>query len=121
MALMQTIITAGIGANIVLVALILKNQFLIIKIQKKMDTSLATYEAFLTAISGSLTSISTSVATLAAGINPSGLTAADAAQLQTDLGTLATAAAAAATAASTAAANAAAGTPAPAPTSTPAA
>lgn len=80
-----------------------------------MDTALSTYEAFLTSIAGSLSSIGTSVAALAAGINPSGLTAADATQLQADLGNLATAATAAATAASTAAANAAAGTPAPVP------
>lgn len=108
------IISIELGIFVLLLIFIIQRISFIIKIQKKMDQALATYEAFLTAISGSLTSIATSVATLAAGINPSGLTAADATQLQTDLGNLATAAANAAAAAQTAASNAAAGTPAPA-------
>lgn len=108
------IIVLELGVFVLLLVFIFQRLSFIIKIQKKMDQALATYEAFLNSISGSLTSISNSVATLAAGINPSGLTAADAAQLKTDLGNLATAATAAATAAETAASNAAAGNPAPA-------
>ncbi len=112
--MVETILLIEGGVFVLLLIYIIQRISFILKIQTKMDQALATYEAFLSAISASLSSISASVAKLAAGINPSGLTAADATQLQTDLGNLATAAATAAT-------NAAAGTPAPPAPATPAA
>lgn len=80
---------------------------------KKMDTALSTYESFLVNIAGSFTTISNALGTIAKALNPSGLTAADVAQLTTDLTNLAATGAAVAAAAQTAATNAAAGTPAP--------
>lgn len=80
---------------------------------KKMDRALQTYEAFLTTISGYFASISDSLGKIAGGINPSGLTAADATQLQTDLQAVATAGKAVADAASAAAGTAAQGQAAP--------
>lgn len=98
----------------ILLALQTRSNFLTAKMLKKMDNALQTYETFLTTIGGYFTSISTSLETIAKGINPSGLTAADAAQLQTDLQALANAGKTAADAAASAASASAAGQPAPA-------
>lgn len=78
-----------------------------------MDQALSTYESFLVNIAGSFTAISTALGTIAQALNPSGLSAADVAQLTTDLTNLAAQGAAVAAAAQTAATNAAAGTSAP--------
>lgn len=99
---------------VIILALQTRSNFLTAKMLKKMDAALTTYESFLTTIGGYFTSIGTSLETIAKGINPSGLTAADAAQLQTDLQNLANAGKAAADAAATAAVASAAGQPAPA-------
>ena len=55
------------------------------------------FEAFIQSINGSLTTISNNLATIAAGLNPDGMTAAEVQQLQTDLSGVANAAQALAT------------------------
>ncbi len=81
----------------------------------KMNDLFQSYEAFLQSIGASLTTISSALAQLAAGVNPSGLTADEAAKLSADLKAVSDQASATATAAQTAAAAAGQGQTAPAP------
>lgn len=114
------IISIELGVFVLLLIFILQRISFIIKIQTKMDQALSTYESFLVNIAGSFTAVTTALGVIAKALNPSGLTADDVTQLQTDLTNLAATGAAVAAAATTAAANAAAGSPAPAAPAAPA-
>lgn len=107
--------------SLVLVSLIVSPVIGIINYLKlrQMDNALQSYEDFLTTIASAQSSLADSFAKMAAGVNPSGLTADDAVQLKTDLGNAATALKTFADSVAQAATNAGQGAAAPAAPATP--